>query len=122
MLQSYIPILIIIICAVIFAFIMIAASKIFGPKNPNPVKLSTYESGMEPVGTARGKFSVKFYIVAMMFILFDIEIVFLYPWAVAFNKFDKQMIFYALTEMFIFIAILLIGYLYILRKGALKWD
>lgn len=122
MLGSYIPILIIMIFAVIFGAASIFASKFFGPKNPNPVKLSTYESGMEPVGTARTRFSVKYYMAAMLFILFDIEIVFLYPWAVAFRKFEGATLWYALIEMIVFMLILIIGYLYMLRKGALKWN
>jgi NADH-quinone oxidoreductase subunit A len=122
MLSSYIPILLIMICAVVFAFASIFASKFFGPKNPNPVKLSTYESGMEPVGTARTRFSVKYYMAAMLFIIFDIEIIFLYPWAVAFNKFEGPDMLFALIEMIVFIVILIVGYLYMLRKGALKWD
>lgn len=108
--------------AVIIAFIFVFLSKFIGPKNPNPVKLSTYESGMEPIGTARTRFSVKYYMAAMLFILFDIEIVFLYPWAVAFRKFESAVMWYALIEMLIFFVILIIGYIYMLRKGALKWD
>lgn len=122
MLNNYIPILIIFIFAVIFALVNVFASKIFGPKNPNPVKLSTYESGMDPVGTAHGRFSVKFYMAAMLFIIFDIEIVFLYPWAVMFRKFDPALTTYTIVEMVVFIFILLVGYFYMLRKGALKWD
>ncbi len=122
MLQSYIPILIIIIFAVIIAFGFAFGSRFFGPKNPNPVKLSTYESGMEPVGTARTRFSVKYYMAAMLFIIFDIEIVFMYPWAVAYNKFEGFYLTYAMIEMVVFILILVVGYIYMLRKGALKWD
>ena len=122
MLSNYIPILILMIFAVVFAIASIFASRFFGPKNPNPVKLSTYESGMEPVGTARTRFSVKYYMAAMLFIIFDIEIVFLYPWAVAYRKFEGASLWYALIEMIIFMVILIVGYLYMLRKGALKWD
>jgi NADH-quinone oxidoreductase subunit A len=122
MLSSYIPILIIMALAVVCAWVFVSASKFFGPKNPNQVKLSTYESGMEPVGTARTRFSVKYYMAAMLFIIFDIEIVFLYPWAVAFREFRGSYLTYALVEMIVFIVILIIGYIYMLRKGALKWD
>jgi NADH-quinone oxidoreductase subunit A len=122
MLQSYIPILLIMCAAVLFASASVLVSRFIGPKKPNPVKLSTYESGMEPYGTARTRFSVKYYMAAMLFILFDIEIIFLYPWAVVFSKFEGQVLWYALIEMIIFIAILVIGYLYMLRKGALKWN
>lgn len=122
MLIDYIPILIIMSLAVIMAIGFAVVSKIIGPKNPNAVKLSTYESGMEPVGTARTRFSVKYYMAAMLFIIFDIEIVFMYPWAVAFKSFEGYLLTYALIEMVIFMVILIVGYIYMLRKGALKWD
>ncbi len=122
MLINYIPILILMTLAAVIAVGFTFASKFFGPKNPNPVKLSTYESGMEPIGTARTRFSVKYYMAAMLFIIFDIEIVFLYPWAVAFRAFQGPYLTYALIEMIVFIVILLVGYFYMLRKGALKWD
>jgi NADH-quinone oxidoreductase subunit A len=122
MLNDYIPILMVFVLAIVFGIASIFASKFFGPKRPNPVKLSTYESGMDPIGTARGRFSVKFYVAAMLFIIFDIEIVFLYPWAVTFKFFEGSILMYALIEMLVFIAILLVGYIYIIRKGALKWD
>jgi NADH-quinone oxidoreductase subunit A len=122
MLNNYVPILIIMSFAVIMAIAFVVISKVIGPKNPNPVKLSTYESGMEPVGTARTRFSVKYYMAAMLFIIFDIEIVFMYPWAVTFRSFGGYYMTYALIEMIVFIGILLIGYFYMLRKGALKWD
>ncbi len=104
--------------AVVFAVVMSKASEWFGPKNPTETKLSTYESGMEPIRSAHERVSVKYYLVAMMFIIFDIEVVFLYPWAVNF----KALGMFGLIEMFIFIAILMFGYLYIWKKGALEWD
>lgn len=103
--------------ALIFGLVLININKWLGPSKPSDEKLSTYESGMEPVRTARERFSVKFYLVAMLFIVFDIEIVFMYPWAVMF----RQLGWFGLIEMLVFIAILLVGYLYIWRKGALKW-
>ncbi len=93
-------------------------NRLLGPRQPAEEKLSTYESGMEPVRTARERFSVKFYLVAMLFIVFDIEIVFMYPWAVKF----RQLGLFGFVEMLVFIGILLVGYLYILKKGALRWD
>jgi NADH-quinone oxidoreductase subunit A len=122
MLQTYVPILMMMIGAIAFAVINVFLSKFLGPKNPNPVKLSTYESGMEPIGTARSRFSVKYYMAAMLFILFDIEIVFMYPWAVTFTQFAKPLLIYSLIEMGVFMVILFIGYFYMLRKGALKWN
>jgi NADH-quinone oxidoreductase subunit A len=122
MLESYIPILIMFAGAIGFAILNVAVSKIFGPRKPNAEKLSTYESGVEPFGTAHSKFSVKYYMAAMLFILFDIEIVFMYPWAVVFKDFTGTLLTYALIEMLVFIGLLLIGYFYMLRKGALKWN
>lgn len=118
MLASYIPIGILILFAAAFALIMSKASEWLGPRNPTDQKLTTYESGMEPIGSAHERVSVKYYLIAMMFIIFDIEVVFLYPWAVNF----KRLGVFGLIEMFIFIAILMFGYVYLWKKGALKWD
>ena len=115
---NYIPIGIIIMSAVAFGVVMSKASEWFGPRNPSEVKLSTYESGMEPVRSAHERVSVKYYMVAMLFILFDIEVVFLYPWAVEFRKLGIA----GFVEMLVFILILMIGYLYLWKKGALEWD
>jgi NADH-quinone oxidoreductase subunit A len=122
MLESYIPILMMMVGAVGFAIVNILVSKILGPKNPNTEKLSTYESGVEPIGTAHARFSVKYYMVGVLFIIFDIEIVFMYPWAVVYKSFTGTLLTYALIEMVVFILLLLIGYFYMLRKGALKWN
>ncbi len=118
MLSEYLPIFILMAFALVFASFMVLSNRIFGPKRPNPEKLSTYESGMEPIRTARDRFSVKFYLVAMLFIVFDIEIVFLYPWAVTFDKLGVL----GYVEMFLFILVLLVGYIYIIKKGALQWE
>jgi NADH-quinone oxidoreductase subunit A len=116
--EQYIPIAIMILLAVAFGLFLVNVNKWIGPRRPNEEKLSTYESGMEPVRSARERFSVKFYLVAMLFIIFDIEIVFMYPWAVKFRELGMA----GFIEMMVFIFILLVGYVYILRKGALKWD
>ncbi len=118
MVENYIPLVLMILFAFVFGLVMSKASEWFGPKNPTDEKLTTYESGMEPVKTARERFSVKFYLVAMLFIIFDIEVVFLYSWAVVFKKLG----IFAFIEMFIFIAILFLGYFYLVRKGAFRWD
>jgi len=122
MLDSYIPIIIIIVIAVIFGIVNVFISSLFGPKRPNKEKLSTYESGIEPIGTAHERFSVKFYMVAVLFILFDIEVVFLYPWAAAFINLESAKMLYSFISVSVFIVILLIGYIYVIKKGALKWD
>lgn len=116
--ESYIPLGIMILFGIAFGVVMSKASEWFGPRNPNSVKLSTYESGMEPIRTARERVSVKYYMVAMLFIIFDIEVVFLYPWAVNF----RQLGVFGLVEMAVFITLLMIGFIYAWRKGALEWD
>lgn len=118
MIEQYYPIFIMIAGGVVFGVLMGKVNEILGPSRPTEEKSSTYESGMEPVKTARERFSIKFYMVAMLFIIFDIEVVFLYPWAVAY----KQLGIRGFITMFVFIAVLLIGYYYIWRKGALEWD
>ncbi len=118
MLLDYLPILILAILAALFAGVNILLSIVLGPRKPNPEKLSPYECGIVPVGTARERFSVKFYLVAMFFIVFDMEIVFLYPWAVVF----KQLKIFGLVEMGVFLLILLVGYFYAWTKGGLEWE
>ncbi|EAT17365.1 NADH-quinone oxidoreductase subunit A [Desulfuromonas acetoxidans] len=118
MLESYLPILVLITVALLFALGSVTFSFLFGPKKPSAVKLAPYECGMPLIGTARERFSVKFYIVAMLFILFDIEAVFLYPWAVVF----KRLGMFGFIEMGVFIVILLVGYVYVWKKGALEWE
>ena len=116
--EQYAPIAIMITLAVLFGVFLVNINRWIGPRRPTDEKLSTYESGMEPVSSARERFSVKFYLVAMLFIVFDIEIVFMYPWAVNFRDLGAA----GFVEMLVFIGILLVGYLYILKKGALRWD
>ena len=116
--REYLPVLLFLIAAIGFGAGTIALSTIIVPRRHNAVKDAAYECGVEPVGDARARFSVKFYLVAVLFILFDIEAVFLYPWAVAFKKLGA----YGLIEMLLFILILLVGYLYLLKKRALEWE
>jgi len=118
MLLDYLPILILVILAALFAGGSVLLSSLLGPRCPNPEKLSPYECGVEPVGTARERISVKFYLVAMLFIIFDMEIVFLYPWAVVF----QQLRLFGLMAMGTFLLVLLVGYFYVWKKGGLEWD
>jgi NADH-quinone oxidoreductase subunit A len=101
-----------------FAVTNIGLSAILGRRKPTAEKLSPYECGINPVGSARERFSVKFYLIAMLFVIFDIEVVFLYPWAVAF----KSLSLFGFIEMLIFLGILLICYFYLWKKGGLEWD
>jgi NADH-quinone oxidoreductase subunit A len=118
MLMEYLPIFIFFILAVGFALVTLFLSAIFGKRKITPQKMIPYECGMDPIGEARKRFSVRFYIVAMLFIVFDIEAVFLYPWAVIF----RDLKIFGLAEMGVFIAILLVGFVYVWKKGALEWE
>ena len=118
MIETYIPIFLMVSVGVVLAIVFSKLNELLGPSRPTDQKLSTYESGMEPVHTARERFSVKFYMVAMLFIIFDIEVVFLYPWAVSFKSLGLQ----GFVTMVVFIIVLLVGYVYVWKKGALEWD
>jgi len=118
MLENYVPILVLIGVTLIVALLLMTLSRILGPHRPNRIKLNPYESGMDPVGEARSRYSVAFYLVAMEFIVFDLEVVFIYPWAVRFLEHDTGTFF----AMIVFIVILFIGLFYTLRKGTLDWD
>ena len=115
---DYLPILMLVIISTFFAGVALFFPSIIGPHKPNPVKDLTYESGKKPIGTVNKRFHVQYYRTAVLFILFDIEVVFLYPWAVTFRKLKL----FGLIEMAVFMGILLVGYVYIWRKGALEWD
>lgn len=119
--STYLPVLFLIGAAVFTGWLLANLSRWMGPLRPNNTKGSAYESGMDPVGTAHERFSVKFYLVAMLFILFDIEVVFMYPWAVRYKELLSQYGLFPMIEMFVFIAILFVGYIYVYRKGGLKW-
>jgi len=117
MFEIYFPIFVLIFLVTGMAFLAYGLSHLLGKRAPTREKLSTYECGNQPIGDARGRFSVKFYLIAILFIIFDIEVVFLYPWAVIYKKLSL----FGLMEMGIFLLILLAGYFYIIKKGALRW-
>ena len=120
---EYVAIAILIVLTTGVAIIAITLGTIFGPKRPSGKKAMPYESGMNPIGPGTRRIPVRFYLIAVLFILFDIEVVFFIPWALVFNDFVKagQGLF-MLGEMAVFIAILLVGYIYAWKKGALEWD
>lgn len=120
MLSQYLPVLIQVLLAIGFAAGLLVITHICGPVRFSAVKLSPFECGVDILDTAHHRFSVKFYIVAMLFILFDIEAVFFYPWAIVFKDFISGGPF-IVWEMATFVGILLVGYLYILKKGVLEW-
>ncbi len=115
--ETYFPVLVQIVIALVVAGGMIGASAVVGRKVRDRVKDSPYESGMTPVGSARERFSVKYYLVAMLFILFDIEAIFLYPWAVVY----RELKLFGFIEMLLFIVLVLCGFFYIWKKGVLDW-
>jgi len=118
MLIEYLPIAILIGLATILAFLVVILGHIFGPKRPTQRKGMPYESGMTPYGPGTRRISVRYYLIAVLFILFDIEVVFFLPWAVVFRKLGL----FGLVEMIAFILILMVGYVYAWKKGALEWE
>ncbi len=115
---AFIPLLMMLILGVGFSVFTLFASHFLGKRVYDKAKAAPYECGITPTGTARERFHTRFYLVAMLFIVFDIETVFLYPWAIVF----KQLGMFGLVEMAIFVAILLVGFVYVWGKGALEWD
>jgi NADH-quinone oxidoreductase subunit A len=116
--EHYLPVAVFLLLGTAMGLGMLIAGWFIRPRNPYPEKLLTYESGITPFSDAHQKFSIRYYIIAMLFLIFDIEAVFLYPWAVAFNHIGL----YGLIEMVIFVIILLVGYFYAWKKGALEWE
>ncbi len=115
---EYLPIAILVLIAVIIAGMVIGLGHLFGPRRPTSRKSMPYELGMRPIGPGTRRMPVRFYLIAVLFILFDIEVIFFLPWAVVFRKLGL----FGLVEMFIFILILLVGYIYAWKKGALEWE
>jgi NADH-quinone oxidoreductase subunit A len=114
---NYLPLLMHFIVAGALAGVIVLLSWIIGERKPTRAKLSPYECGMAPIGDARGRFSVKFYMVAMLFILFDVEAIFLYPWAVIL----KDLKMFGFWEMMVYLGIFLVGFFYVWKKGVLEW-
>jgi NADH-quinone oxidoreductase subunit A len=114
---GYIPIILFFLIAIALPFVLLGLSRLLQRRVYEREKLLPYECGVEPIGDARDRFSVRFYIVAMLFLVFDVEVVFLFPWAIIYDK----LAVFGLVEMLIFIGILVVGYYYAWRKGALEW-
>jgi NADH-quinone oxidoreductase subunit A len=128
---DYVPILIQVLIALVIALGVIVISNFVGTKKPTAAKLAPYESGMQPIGMAWRRFPIRFYLTAMLFVLFDVEVIFFYPWAVflrhakaagAAAGMEGAYVAFVLVEMLVFMAFLLLGYVYIWKKGALTWD
>lgn len=122
--STYIPVLILIGMAVTFGVANVVISRILGPSRDGQVKASTYESGMNPIGTARKRFNVRFYLIAMVFLVFDIEIIFLYPWAATFVNLDQSTntALVWLIRIFFFLFTSVVAYIYGYRKGVFRFD
>ena len=118
MLLEYLAIAVLIVLATLVALIAIGLGELFGPKKKTERKSQPYESGMTPYGPGTRRMPVRFYLIAVLFILFDIEVVFFLPWAIVFRKLGL----FGLIEMIVFIVILLVGYVYAWKKGALEWE
>lgn len=118
MMQEYLPIVVLITVATGIAFLAIGIGMFFGPRRPTKAKGQPYESGMTPYGPGTRRMNVRYYLVAVLFILFDIEIIFFLPWAIVY----KQLGLFGLVEMIIFTIIILIGFIYAWAKGALEWE
>ena len=117
-LQAYAPLLLYLILAMALSGVLLLLSSFVGWSRPSKVKMQAYECGITPTGNAREPFSVKFYLVAILFILFDVEAIFLYPWAFIF----RSLHWFGFVEMLLYIGILLVGYFYLWKKGALDWN
>jgi NADH-quinone oxidoreductase subunit A len=115
--QAYYPIFLFLIVAILFPTATILVAKLIRPSNPNRVKLEPYECGIPPASTSRGRFSVRFYIVAILFVIFDVETVFLFPWAVE----SKHLGWFGVAEIAVFLAFLVVGYAWAYKKGAFEW-
>lgn len=118
MIDSYLPILVILLLAAFIGTVIIVLSALLSRKNATPIKVMPYECGMDPIGGARGRFSVRFFLIGMLFIIFDIELIFLFPWA---TVYDKLMMF-GFVEMLVFVLVLFTGLVYVWKKGALEWE
>jgi NADH-quinone oxidoreductase subunit A len=117
-LVDYLPIAVLLVISTILAFLVVGLGHLFGPRRPTQRKLAPYESGMRPIGPAMRRMPVRFYLVAVLFILFDIEVIFFLPWAVTFRTLGV----FGFIEMLVFIAVLLVGYVWVWKKGALEWE
>ena len=115
---AYLPIAFLMLLAGAFATLSVAAARFLSPKDPHPAKLMPYECGITEIDRPAERFPVRFYLTAMLFVIFDVEVILLFPWAVTFQSFRT----FALIEMGVFIAILLVAYFYVLRNGGLEWD
>jgi len=123
MLIDYLPIAVLLTFSTLLAVAAIVIGRLFGPRRPTPVKLEPYESGVHPFGPGMRRVPARFYLIAVLFILFDIETIFFLPWAVTYQTFIRKSLgLFAFGEMLVFVGILLVGYIWAWKKGALEWE
>jgi NADH-quinone oxidoreductase subunit A len=115
--EGYLPIFLFLAIAIVFPLILLVIAKLLGPSLPSKVKLEAYECGIQAASNARGRYTVRFYIIAILFVIFDVETIFLFPWAVR----SKQLGWFGVAEVAVFLAILVVGYIWAYKKGALEW-
>jgi len=118
---DYLPVAMMFVVAMAFVLVTMLATHLLGPKRSSRVKLETFECGVESKGNSRLPFSIKYFLIAILFVLFDVEVIFMYPWAVNFAEWSKVSMA-AFAEMFVFLSLLVTGLVYVIRKGALKWE
>jgi NADH-quinone oxidoreductase subunit A len=121
-LAEYYPIALMFLVALGFVGLTMVSTHLLGPKRMGKIKLDSFECGIEPRGNARIPFSIKYFLVAILFVLFDVEVIFMYPWAVLFKDLLKEEGIAIFIEMIVFISCLLVGFFYIIKRGALKWE
>ena len=117
-LRTYIPVFLFVLVATGFAIFTILFSRLVHASKPNPIKVEPYECGIAPIGDARDRYSIRYYLIAMLFVIFDVETVFMFPWAVALDR----LALFGLIEMLVFLFILVVGYFYAWKTGALEWQ
>ncbi|MFY9912734.1 MAG: NADH-quinone oxidoreductase subunit A [Candidatus Sulfotelmatobacter sp.] len=115
--QNYVPIFVFVGVIAVLLPLTLMLAKLVRPSNPNKIKLMPYECGIDPIDNARGRYTVRYYIIAILFVVFDVETIFLFPWAVKF----KALGLFGFVEILIFLAILIVGYIWVWKKGALEW-
>lgn len=116
--NSYLPILTILVLSAFIGVVIIVLSTLLSKGHPSKIKLMPYECGMDPIGGARRRFSIRFFVMGMLFIVFDIELIFLFPWATIYDKLRM----FGFVEMLVFVVVLLVGLVYVWKKGALEWE
>ncbi len=118
---QYFAIFLFIAIALMFPVLALVFGRLVRPQNPDKIKLSPYECGIDPIGDARERYPVRFYVIALLFLVFDVETIFIFPWAAIYSDNPSSVVLFLFLEMLVFFVILIIGYVYVWKKGALKW-